>query len=160
MLSIIVAVSENNAIGKDNKLLWHLPADLKRLKAITMGHYLIMGRKTFDSLGRPLPGRPHVVISRNKDLKLEGATVVGTLDEALALAKDDPEPFIFGGGDIFKMAMPLVQKIYLTRVHKHFEGDAYFPELDAKEWHLTDKQDFEPDEKNTLPYSYEEYRRI
>ncbi|MCD6068423.1 MAG: dihydrofolate reductase [Bacteroidetes bacterium] len=160
MLSIIAAVSENNALGKDNKLLWHLPADLKRLKALTMGHYLIMGRKTFESIGRPLPGRPHVIISRNEDRQLEGVTVVNSLDKALDLAKDDDQPFIFGGGEIYRIAMHLVQRIYLTRVHKYFEGDAYFPELDPKEWQLVEKQDFEADEKNLMAYSYEEYKRI
>lgn len=160
MLSIIAAVSENNALGKDNKLLWHLPADLKRLKSLTMGHHLIMGRKTFDSLGRPLPGRPHVVISRNKDLHFEGATVVNTVEEAMKIAKDDDQPFLFGGAEIYRLAWHLVNKIYLTRVHKFFEGDAYFPELNPKEWQLVDKQDFDTDEKNLIPYSYEEYRRI
>ena len=129
MLSIIAAISENNALGKDNKLLWHLPADLKRLKSLTMGHHLIMGRKTFESLGRPLPGRPHIVISRNADFKPEGVTVVSSIDKALELSKSDQEPFIFGGAEIYKLAWPFVQKIYLTRVHKSFEGDAYFPVL-------------------------------
>src|ERR1700740_3405789 len=112
MLSIIAAVSENNALGKDNKLLWHLPADLKRLKSLTMGHHLIMGRKTFESLGKPLPGRPHIVISRHKELTLEGVTVVSSIDEAMELAKNDEKPFLFGGGEIYRLAMHLVDKIY------------------------------------------------
>lgn len=160
MLSIIAAVSENNALGKDNKLLWHLPADLKRLKSLTMGHHLIMGRKTWESLGRPLPGRPHVVISRNKNLSHEAITVVSSLEEAIEISKTDEQPFIFGGAEIYRLALPMVQRIYLTRVHKSFEGDAYFPELNPSEWQLIDKQDFEVDEKNLIPYSYEEYKRI
>lgn len=159
MLSIIAAVSANNALGKDNKLLWHLPADLKRLKELTMGHHLIMGRKTFESLGRPLPGRPHIVISRNSDFKHEGVTVTDSLEKAFGLAKEDNQPFIFGGADIYKQALPFVERIYLTRVNETFEGDAYFPELDMSKWELVSKLDFEPDEKNKFHYSYEEYRK-
>lgn len=159
MLSIIAAVSANNALGKDNKLLWHLPADLKRLKELTMGHHLIMGRKTFESLGRPLPGRPHIVISRNSDFKHEGVTVTDSLEKAFELAKEDKQPFIFGGADIYKQALPFVERIYLTRVNETFEGDAYFPELDMNKWELVSKIDFEPDEKNKFHYSYEEYRK-
>lgn len=159
MLSIIAAVSENNALGKDNKLLWHLPADLKRLKALTMGHHLIMGRKTFESLGRPLPGRPHIVITRNENFHYEGVSRAASLEEAIAMAKDDSQPFIFGGAEIYKQALPLVEKIYLTRVHKHFEGDAYFPEIDLHKWKIISKENFEPDEKNLMPYSYEEYEK-
>lgn len=160
MLSIIAAVSQNNALGKDNKLLWHLPADLKRLKALTMGHHLIMGRKTFESLGKPLPGRPHIVITRNKDLSYEGVSFVNSLEEAIEQSKSDEQAFIFGGAEIYKQALAKVERVYLTRVHKVFEGDAYFPELDPGEWKLILKEDFEPDEKNLMPYSYEEYARI
>src|SRR5437868_35630 len=113
-LSIIVAVSENNAMGIDNKLPWYLPADLKRLKSLTMGHYLVMGRKTFESLGKPLPGRTTVIITRNKDYKAEGCIVVNSLSEGIEAAKTDVEPFIFGGGKVFREALPMVKKIYLT----------------------------------------------
>lgn len=159
MLSIIAAVSLNNALGKDNKLLWHLPADLKRLKELTMGHHLIMGRKTFESLGRPLPGRPHIVISRDANLKFDGVTVVDSLEKAFELAKNDNQPFVFGGAEIYKQALPFIERIYLTRVTETFEGDAYFPELDTVEWELVSKLDFEPDEKNKFHYSYEEYKK-
>jgi dihydrofolate reductase len=159
MLSIIAAVSLNNALGKDNKLLWHLPADLKRLKELTMGHHLIMGRKTFESLGRPLPGRPHIVISRDANLKFDGVTVVDSLEKAFELAKNDNQPFVFGGAEIYKQALPFIERIYLTRVNETFEGDAYFPELDTVEWELLSKLDFEPDEKNKFHYSYEEYKK-
>jgi len=160
MLSIIAAVSENNALGKDNKLLWHLPADLKRLKELTMGHYLIMGRKTFESLGKPLPGRPHIVISRNLDLIIDGVTVVDSLEKAFKLSIADEKPFVFGGAAIYEQALPYAKQVYLTRVHAVFEGDVYFPKLNLNEWKLTSKMNFEPDEKNKFHYSYEEYQRI
>src|ERR1019366_6240362 len=116
-LSIIVAISENNLIGVNNGLPWQLSADMKRLKSITMGHHLIMGRKTFDSIGKPLPGRPIIIITRNKDYKAEGCTVVSSLAEAIKSVENDDEPFVFGGGEIFKEGLPFVNKIYLTRVH-------------------------------------------
>src|SRR5258708_7509586 len=126
MISIIVALSENNLIGVNNQLPWRLSADLKRVKAITMGHPLIMGRKTFESIGKPLPGRTNIVITRNKDFKADGCFVVSSLKEAIEKAKDDSEIFIFGGGEIFREALPIVNKIYMTRIHHHFEGDTYF----------------------------------
>jgi len=160
MLSIIAAVSQNNALGKENKLLWHLPADLKRLKSLTMGHHLIMGRKTFESLGKPLPGRPHVVISRQKDFKPEGVTVVDSLEKAIEFATEDEEAFIFGGGEIYRLALPHVKKIYLTRVKEAFDGDTYFPEINLNEWQLIKCENFLPDEKNLFFYSFEEYEKI
>jgi dihydrofolate reductase len=160
MLSLIAAISENNALGKENKLLWHLPADLKRLKALTMGHNLIMGRKTFESLGKPLPGRPHIIISKQKNYFPEGASVVDSIEKAIELAKEDNQPFIFGGGEIYKLTLHLVQKIYITKVHANFEGDTFFPELSSDEWKLVDCQKFEPDDKNKFSYSYLEYDRI
>ena len=160
MLSIIAAISENNVLGKENKLLWHLPADLKRLKSLTMGHHLIMGRKTFESLGKPLPGRPHIIITRQQNYSPEGITVVDSLEKAIELAKDDIQPFIFGGGEIYTLALPYVKKIYITKVHANFDGDTFFPHLKNEEWKLTDCQKFEPDEKNLFSYSYLEYDRI
>jgi dihydrofolate reductase len=160
MLSIIVAVAKNNVLGKENKLLWHLPADLKRLKSLTMGHHLIMGRKTFESLGKPLPGRPHVVISRQQHTNTENVSYVSSIEDALTVAKQDEQAFIFGGGEIYKLALPFVQKIYLTRVDAMFEGDAFFPELHSDEWKLIKSEEFAPDEKNKFSYSFEEYDRI
>lgn len=157
MLSIIAAVSENNALGKENKLLWHLPADLKRLKSLTMGHHLIMGRKTFESLGKPLPGRPHVIISRQKDYQPDGVTVVDSLEKAIEFAKHDDQAFVFGGGEIYRLALPFVKKIYLTRVKALFEGDTYFPELISDEWKMVKCESYSPDEKNLFYYSFEEY---
>lgn len=153
MISIIVAVAENNVIGKDNDLIWHLPRDMKHFKETTTGHFIIMGRKTFESNGRPLPNRTNVIITRDKDFKAEGCVVVYSLEEALKLAKDDPEAFIIGGGVIYKIALSLADRIYLTKIHQSFEGDTYFPELDMNEWAEISCQDFEPDEKNKYPFS-------
>src|SRR5881227_2718073 len=114
MLSIVVAVSENNVIGSGNTLPWRLSGDLKRVKTITMGHHLIMGRKTFESIGKPLPGRTIIIITRNKDYKVQGCIVVSSLQEAIKAIKNDEEPFIFGGGEIFREALPMVNKIYMT----------------------------------------------
>jgi dihydrofolate reductase len=153
-LSIIVAVSENNVVGINNRLPWYLPADLKRLKSVTMGHHLIMGRRTFESLGRPLPGRTSVVITRNKNYKAEGAVVVSSLKEALEVVKNDAEPFIFGGGEVFREALPMVNRIHMTRIHQDFDGDTFFPELNESEWKETLREDYEPDEKNKYSYSF------
>ena len=158
-VSLIVALSENNVIGKGNTLPWRLSADLKRLKGLTMGHHIIMGRKTWESLGRPLPGRKHVIITRSKDYEVEGATVVHSIEEALEASKGDDQVFIFGGGEIFKMALPFVEKIYMTRVHKHIEGDAFFPKLDDGDWKEILREDHRADEKNEYDYSFIDYQR-
>ncbi|MDB4927060.1 dihydrofolate reductase [Mucilaginibacter sp.] len=153
IVSIVVAISENHAIGKDNKLLWHLPKDLKHFKEITTGGTVIMGRKTYDSVGRPLPNRRNIVITR-QPITIEGCEVVNSIDAALALCADEAEVFIVGGAEIYKQAMHLTDKIYLTIVHADFEADTYFPEIKADIWKETERQDHEPDEKNTLPYSF------
>ena len=132
-LTIIVAAGEDNAIGKDNGLIWHLSNDLKRFKALTSGHHIIMGRKTYESFPRPLPNRTHVVITRQKDYKAhEGVIVVNSLDDALDASRSDDQPFIIGGGEIYKQAMSIADKIELTRVHANFEGDTFFPEIPSK----------------------------
>ena len=157
--SFVVAVSSNNAIGKDNKLPWHLPADLKFFKSLTTGHHIIMGRKTFESFGKPLPNRTSVVITRQKNYNPEGCVVVHSLEEALKVAFDEKEAFIIGGAEIFKVAMPIADRIYLTRIKEIFEGDTFFPELDEEQWLLKEKQDFESDEKNKYAYSFCIYER-
>lgn len=135
-LSIIVAMDLNRVIGVDNTLPWHLPEDLKRFKALTMGHCVIMGRKTFESIGKALPGRTNIVVTRRSDYAAKGCTVVHSLEEALAAAKDDPEPFLIGGAELFEQALPRAAKIYLTRVETRVpRGDVYFPELSA-DWKL------------------------
>ena len=154
MLSIIVAISENNVVGRDNGLPWKLSADLKRLKSLTMGHHIIMGRKTWESLGRPLPGRVNVVITTQENYAAEGAVVVHSLQEALQVSAGDNETFIFGGGEIFRMALHLTQRIYMTRVHVTLNGDAFFPELNMDEWKIIYGEDFRADEKNEYDYSF------
>ena len=159
-ISIIVALSENNVVGINNQLPWHLSADLKRVKSLTMGHHLIMGRKTHESIGKPLPGRTNVIITRNKNFKAEGCIVVSSLQEAFALSKNDSEVFIFGGGEIFREALPFVHKIYMTRIHHHMDGDTYFPELNPSDWKEISRQDFKADEKNNFNYSFIELEKI
>lgn len=161
-LSIIAALSTNNVIGLANGIPWRQSNDLKRLKSMTMGHHMIMGRKTWDSLGKPLPGRIMVVITRREDFAPEGAIVVKSLEEAIELVEKsgDDEPFIAGGAEIFALSMHRADRMYLTRVHAEIEGDTFFPEFDdVTEWHLIDSEHFEADEKNEHPYSYLTYER-
>jgi dihydrofolate reductase len=152
-VSSVVAISENHVIGKDNKLLWYLPNDLKHFKDITSGHTVIMGRKTFDSVGKPLPRRRNIIITR-QDISIEGCEVVKSIEAALDLCKDEEEVFIVGGAEIYRQSMHLTDRIYLTIVHKEFEGDSFFPEIDKKEWKEVSHEDFEADEKNSIPYSF------
>ncbi len=159
-LGLVVAISENNAIGKDNQLLWHLPADLKHFKNITTGHTIIMGRKTYDSIGKPLPNRRSIVITRQKDLEIEGVEVVNSLADAIELCQTDEKVFVIGGAEIYKHAIAMCNKIYLTRVHQHYDADAFFPELSLKDWKEIEKIDHLPDEKNTIPYSFSTLERI
>ncbi len=140
MISFIVAMSENRVIGVGNRLPWHIPEDLKRFKRITSGHPVIMGRKTFDSIGKPLPGRANIVITRNKDWAVPGVLIVNSLDDAITLAEKQTgsnEIFILGGGQIFQEALPRADRIYLTIVHTEIQGDTYFPEFDAKNYKAT-----------------------
>jgi dihydrofolate reductase len=160
-ISIIAALSSNNVIGRDNDLPWHQSADLKRLKTLTMGHHMIMGRKTYESVGRPLPGRTFVIITRDPAYKVAGAHVVHSLEDAIHLAANDEEPFIAGGGEIFEMAIHRADRMYLTRIHADLQGDAVFPDFDdVSEWQLTDAEHFDADEKNDYPYSFLTYDRI
>ncbi|MDN3579887.1 dihydrofolate reductase [Mucilaginibacter flavus] len=151
--SIIVATAKNNAIGKDNKLLWYLPNDLKHFKDVTTGHSVIMGRKTFESVGKPLPKRRNIVVTRQA-ISIEGCEVVTSIEAALALCADEDEVFIVGGAEIYKQSVPLTDRIYLTKVDQDFEGDTFFPELTAAEWEETERENFEPDDKNKLKYSF------
>jgi len=153
-ISIIVALSENNVVGVRNQLPWKLSADLKRVKALTMGHHIIMGRKTYESIGKPLPGRTNVIITRNADFKAEGCVIAKSLEHALEISKDDSEVFVFGGGEIFRDAMNLASKIYMTRVHTHLEGDTFFPEVKPFDWRIINLEEFKSDEKNEYDYSF------
>jgi dihydrofolate reductase len=152
-VSIVVAIAENHAIGKDNKLLWHLPKDLKHFKEITTGGTVIMGRKTYDSVGRPLPNRRNIIVTRQQ-IEIPGCEVVNSVGAALALCADKAEVFIVGGAEIYKLAMHLTDRIYLTIVHENFEADTYFPEIKKDTWKETKRQDHEADEKNPLPFSF------
>ncbi|NLN96768.1 MAG: dihydrofolate reductase [Bacteroidales bacterium] len=159
MLSIIAAVSENNIIGTNNKLPWHLPADLKYFKNTTMGHMLIMGRKTFESFGKPLPGRHSIVITRQENWFYEGVEVAHSLDEAIIKVGKQDEIFIIGGAEIFKQALPFCNKMYLTIIHHNFEGDTSFPPVGFSEWKLVKDEKHQPDDKNPYPYSFRTYIR-
>jgi len=159
-ISLLVAMSENNVIGKDNQLIWHLPEDLKLFKRLTMGHHMIMGRKTFESIGKLLPGRTTIIITRDKSYTHPGSLIAYSLDEALDLAKNDDEVFIIGGGQIFKESLDIADKIYLTQIYHHFEGDVYFPEIDFSKWKRIKREDHEPDEKNPYFYSFCELEKI
>jgi len=159
-LTIIVAAGENNAIGKDNKLVWHLSDDLKRFKSLTDGHYIIMGRKTFESFPKPLPNRTHVVITRQNNYQVpEGVIIVNSLEEALDIAKNDSQPFIIGGGDIYKQAMCFAAKIELTRVHQNFEADTFFPKIDTTIWKETNNTFHGKDDKHQYAFSFLTYKK-
>ena len=156
-ITIIAAISENRVLGKDNKLIWHLPQDLKRFKLLTSGHSIIMGRKTFESLPKVLPGRHNIVVTKNKEFSAPGVTVCHSLIEAINASGDDLQPFIIGGGQIYHQAIELANKIELTKIFKSFDGDVFFPEIDSKLWYL-DKQ--EHHEYSNLKYSYITYLKI
>lgn len=152
IVSVIVAVANNNAIGGNNQLLWHISADLKMFKRITSGHTVVMGRKTYESIGRPLPNRQNIVISRNCELTIPGVTVVQSLEDAVAAASGD-ELFVIGGGEIYRQAMPLANRIYLTRVWADYTADTFFPEIDMSIWKEISREDF-PAEGETPAYSF------
>lgn len=154
IISIIVAVDENNGIGKNNDLLWHMPADLKHFKDTTSGHTVIMGRKTFDSVGKPLPKRRNIIITRQTGLEIPGAEVVGDLSSAIALCDENEEVFIVGGAEIYKMAMDITDKIYLTVIKGVFGADTFFPPIDPDTWKETEAVSFEADEKNPSGYTF------
>lgn len=159
MLTLIAAAGENNELGKNNDLVWHLPDDFKRFKKITSGHHIIMGRKTFDSFPQPLPNRTHVVITRQENFKKPGIIVVHSLERAIELTKDDPQAFVIGGGEIYKMAMDVADKIELTRVHGEFKADTFFPEIDESQWDLVSEKFHEKDEKHQYAFTYLTYER-
>ncbi|MCF7567093.1 dihydrofolate reductase [Sabulilitoribacter arenilitoris] len=159
-LTIIVAAAKNDAIGKGNKLIWHLSDDLKRFKSLTSGHHIIMGRKTFESFPKPLPNRKHIVISRQKDYKIpHGVILVNSLEDAIDAAKNDSQPFIIGGGEIYKQAMLLADKIELTRVHEDFEADTFFPKIDSSIWKETANTFNKKDKNHEYEFSFITYLR-
>ena len=159
-LSIIAAMGLNGVIGDAGKLPWRLPADMKHFKATTMGKPVIMGRKTFESIGKPLPGRENIVVSRNADFRAAGCKVVGSLMEAIETTLMAEEAMVIGGAVIYERALPLTKRIYLTRVYSMFPGDAYFPDLTVGNWKQTSREDFDADEKNPYPYSFLQLDRV
>ncbi|MBI2340050.1 MAG: dihydrofolate reductase [Deltaproteobacteria bacterium] len=159
-LSIIVAMSQNGVIGKDNKIPWHLSEDLKRFKQLTMGHPIVMGRKTCQSIGKPLPGRENIVITRDPKFLSEGVRVVHSLDEAIKGQKPDEEIFVIGGAEIYRLALPPAEKIYLTLVERKFGGDTYFPEPEFENrFEKIEETNVLLSEKNGLPYRFVAFRR-
>lgn len=156
MISIIVATSKNRVIGNNNSLIWKLPADLKRFKQITTGNTIVMGRKTYESIGKPLPNRRNIIITRDTNYLADNCEIVNSIEEALMLCNNDC--FIIGGGEIYKQSIDIADKIYLTLVQEDFEGDTYFPEI-GKEWTKVIREDFEPDEKNAHKYSFINYEK-
>jgi dihydrofolate reductase len=161
MISIIVAVANNQAIGKNNDLLWHLPGDLIRFKKITSGHAVIMGKNTWESLPRkPLVNRVNIVITDNMQDVFEGALRAGSIEEALGLVNNDDENFVIGGASVYRQFLPLCDRIYLTRVFKDFEADVFFPEIDPEQWNLVSREDFPPEGENDFSFSYLIYDRV
>mgnify|MGYP003288763180 FL=1 len=159
MISIIVACSENNVIGKDNGLIWRLSNDLKRFKALTTGHAIVMGRKTFESIGRPLPNRRNIILSKNLEA-MDGCEIMRSADEVQELAKStDEEFFIIGGGQVYEQFLPFADKLYLTLVHTEAEGDTFFPALNRDEWTEVARESFKADEKNEFDYEFVDYLR-
>jgi dihydrofolate reductase len=161
LLSAITAIARNNVIGKNNALPWHLPADMRFFKNTTMGHPVIMGRKTYESFGKALHGRTNIVITRQKDYVLSDAIVVHLLTEAIEKAKESAsdEAFILGGAQIYQQSMPLLNRIYLTRIYADFDGDTFFPEINPDEWQLIKEEYHEPDEKNKYAYAFQTWER-
>ena len=162
MLSIIVAKAKNNIIGKDNMLIWQLPEDLKRFKEITEGHTIIMGRKTFESLGRVLPNRKHIVFSQNPDFKVndENVEIVHSMLQIQEYIESSEEAFVIGGAMIYGLLMPYVTKMYITQINQDFEGNVFFPKVDSEKWEIINKEKGIQDENNKLEYEYITYKRI
>lgn len=162
MLSIIVAVAKNNVIGKDNQLIWHLPEDLKRFKKLTTNHTIIMGRKTFESLGRVLPNRKHVILCNDAEMNVndENVEILNDISKIKKYIDSDEENFVIGGATIYKLLMPYTNKMYVTHINQDFEGDVYFPEISENDWKVIEKEKGLKDEKNPFDYEYITYERI
>ena len=161
MISIIVAIAQNNAIGKNNELLWHIPADMRRFKQLTLGHMVIMGKKTHLSISlKPLPNRKNIVITDDPDDHFEGCTTVFSIDEALKLCIPSEETFIIGGASVYSQFLPYSNRLYLTKVYQDFDGDVFFPEINYDDWKLISEENFPPDDKNNFAFSFLNYDRI
>ena len=159
MVSIIVAVAQNGVIGDGNKLIWHISEDLKRFKAITTGHPVIMGRKTFESLGRPLPNRTNVVVTRNPHYFADGVLIADSLGEALGMFRAEEEVFVIGGGEIYRQAMDMADRFFLTEVCHDYEGDTYYPEWRREDWELMSEERHQRGDKYPYPFVFRDYVR-
>ncbi|MES2545802.1 MAG: dihydrofolate reductase [Bacteroidota bacterium] len=159
MIILIAAASTNNALGKNNDLLWHLPDDFKRFKQFTTGHHIIMGRKTFESFPKPLPNRTHIVITRQTDYNPDGCIVVNSIEKAISICPKDQDVFIIGGGEIYNLGLLFADKIELTKVNGTFEADAFFPEIDSNEWELITEEYHPKDEKHLFDFNYQTFIR-
>jgi len=159
-LSLIVAMAKNRVIGVDNQLPWHLPADLKHFRTLTMGHPIIMGRKTFDSIGRVLPGRRNIVVTRNRNYRFDAVEIVHSLDEALEICRDENEAFVIGGAHLYEDAMHRVSRIYVTEVHAEVKGDVFFPAIDPSRWQETGRVAHHADPHNAYAWDFVIYDRI
>jgi len=160
-ITVIAAIAKNNALGKDNDLIWHLPADLKRFKKVTSGHHIIMGRNTFESIGRPLPNRTTVIVTRNKNYEQAGCKIAHSITAALEIAKEDTEIYIIGGAQIYAevLATHAADQLDITQVHHTFDADVFFPTIDATIWEETAREDCKADEKNKYDYSFITYKK-
>ncbi|MGB5179428.1 MAG: type 3 dihydrofolate reductase [Gammaproteobacteria bacterium] len=159
-ISIIVAMAANGVIGQDNGLPWHLPADLKHFKQTTMGKPILMGRKTWESIGRPLPGRTNIVITRDSAYAATGCVVVDSIEAAIAAAGEQDEVMVIGGAELYRQVLPYADTLYLTRIHEVFNGDTRFPDISDTEWHQLERVDHEADEKNPYDYSFIRLERV
>jgi dihydrofolate reductase len=159
MITLVVAVSDNDVIGRANQLPWHLPEDLKHFKRVTLGKPIVMGRKTYESIGKPLPGRHNIVVTRSPNYRAEGVTVVAGVDEAIAAAGEAAEVMVIGGAELFKLFLPRAGRLHLTRVHGNIEGDVYWPALDASAWRLVQRADYRADERHAWDMSFEVWER-
>lgn len=158
-ISIIAAMAANRTIGLENRLPWHLPDDLKRFKTLTMNHHIVMGRKTYDSIGKPLPGRSTIIVTRNMDYAVPGCVAVNSLDAALTVSFSDEEVFFVGGADLYRQALPIANRIYLTEIHRVYDGDAFFPEFDMSQWRETSREQHRTEGDNGFEYHYVIYDR-
>ena len=159
MITIIAAIAENNALGKNNDLLWHLPDDFKRFKEITSGHYIIMGRKTFESFPKPLPNRTHVIITRQKDFSPQGCIVVDSIEKAIASCPKKEDLFIIGGGEIYKQSLSIADRLDITLVHHTFDATVYFPEINPEIWKCTSDVFHSKDEKHQYSFSFQTFEK-
>ncbi|WP_027409773.1 type 3 dihydrofolate reductase [Anoxybacteroides tepidamans] len=160
MISLIVAMDQNRIIGKDNKLPWHLPADLAYFKRVTMGHPIVMGRKTFESIGRPLPGRDNIVLTRNRSFQPEGCIVIHSIDDIQKMAAErNDEIFVIGGAELFEAVLPVADRLYITKIEAQFPGDTFFPPFQEADWCLVSSEKGPKDEKNPYDYAFLVYER-